>query len=141
MSRRRPLNLPPLDPEERKLWEKVVEQAKPLRRAPPEPGKAEAPAEPPMPKRRDKPRPAPAPRAAPAGATKPPPLGTIDRRTTQRRGRGLRRVEGRIDLHGMRQAEAQEALYAFLTRAQARGLGLVLVITGKGGPSAREEAG
>jgi DNA-nicking Smr family endonuclease len=40
-----------------------------------------------------------------------------------------------IDLHGMRQAEAHDALLRFLHRSQGAGHGVVLVITGKGGAS------
>ena len=46
--------------------------------------------------------------------------------------RGRREIEGVIDLHGMRQAEAHGALIGFLHRAQDAGHRLVLVITGKG---------
>jgi len=45
------------------------------------------------------------------------------------------RVEARIDLHGMYQAEAHGALIGFLMRARAAGHAHVLVVTGKGGPS------
>lgn len=38
-----------------------------------------------------------------------------------------------IDLHGMTQAQAHQALNAFLWRAAAAGARIVLVITGKGG--------
>ena len=138
MSRRRP-TMPPLDPRDRGLWEKVAESAKPLRRNPP--ARAEMPPEPELPQGRKKPGHEPPRKKAPVIAANPPPLSAIDRRLTQRLGRGLRKVEARIDLHGMRQGEAQEALHAFLTRAQASGLGLVLVITGKGSVSMRGEAG
>jgi DNA-nicking Smr family endonuclease len=47
--------------------------------------------------------------------------------------RGRLDPEGRIDLHGMTQEAAYRALLNFLTRAQAQGAKLVLVITGKGG--------
>jgi DNA-nicking Smr family endonuclease len=135
---RRRQTAPPLDPSDRMLWEKVIEQAKPLRRRPPASAEVR-----PQPEARAarKQSPAPQRKSEHAVAAKSPPLGAIDRRLTQRLGRGLRPVEARIDLHGMRQGEAQEALYDFLARAQARGFGLVLAITGKGSVSAREEAG
>jgi DNA-nicking Smr family endonuclease len=41
-------------------------------------------------------------------------------------------VEGRLDLHGMTQAEAHPALTDFLAGAQDAGKRCVLVITGKG---------
>jgi DNA-nicking Smr family endonuclease len=56
----------------------------------------------------------------------------LDRKTRLALGRGTRRVEGVIDLHGMRQSEAHGALLHFLHASQARGRALVLVITGKG---------
>lgn len=62
-----------------------------------------------------------------------PALATIDRRTKQRLSRGTASVEARLDLHGMTQNAARTRLEAFLRSAQARGLGMVLVITGKGG--------
>ncbi len=53
--------------------------------------------------------------------------------------RGKLKPEARIDLHGMTAARAHDALIAFITRARADGLRLVLVITGKGRSSDREE--
>ena len=44
--------------------------------------------------------------------------------------------EARIDLHGMTIAQAQPALTAFVLRAHADGMRLVLIITGKGKTSA-----
>lgn len=46
--------------------------------------------------------------------------------------RGRLALEGRIDLHGLMQAEAHHLLRTFLVRAHERGLRHVLVITGKG---------
>lgn len=43
-----------------------------------------------------------------------------------------KKPEARIDLHGMREAEAEAALGAFLEESMRRGLEKVLVITGKG---------
>lgn len=56
----------------------------------------------------------------------------MDRNTHTRMMRGKLVPEDRIDLHGMTLAEAQPALTGFILGAQARGLRLVLVITGKG---------
>jgi DNA-nicking Smr family endonuclease len=47
--------------------------------------------------------------------------------------RGRLDPEARIDLHGLTQEAAYRSLLNFLTRAQAQGEKLVLVITGKGG--------
>jgi DNA-nicking Smr family endonuclease len=70
--------------------------------------------------------PAPDPVAALAAA---PPL---ERRRHARLVRGKLEPEARLDLHGMTREAAHAALIAFVNRAQARGLRLVLVITGKG---------
>ncbi|MEQ8229070.1 MAG: Smr/MutS family protein [Rhodospirillales bacterium] len=56
----------------------------------------------------------------------------LDRRTQTRMRRGKMAVEGRLDLHGMFQAEAHRALIGFITRAYGQGKRCVLVITGKG---------
>jgi len=85
---------------------------------------------------------APAP-AAPAAAalpeanaarSKPPPLAPIERRLKRELARGRGAIDGALDLHGMNQAEAHQALRGFLRYSQARGAKLVIVVTGKGGP-------
>lgn len=64
----------------------------------------------------------------------PPALNQFDRKAARRLRQGSIDIEARIDLHGMRQAEAHLALRRFLMSCHARGLRWVLVITGKGGP-------
>lgn len=59
------------------------------------------------------------------------PLG-MDAKTHARMTRGKLAPEARIDLHGMTLAEAHPELIRFVLNAQAKGLRLVLVITGKG---------
>jgi DNA-nicking Smr family endonuclease len=60
----------------------------------------------------------------------------IDRANAERLKRGLRRIEGRLDLHGMTQAEAHGALSAFVAESRVAGRRCVLVITGRGlGPN------
>ena len=56
----------------------------------------------------------------------------LDKRTAQRLKRGQLAIDGRIDLHGMTQAEAHGALTAYLERAQGPTRRCILVITGKG---------
>ena len=56
----------------------------------------------------------------------------LDRRTGQRFKRGQLPIEGRLDLHGMTQAEAHRALGAFITRHCTAGRRCVIVVTGKG---------
>lgn len=53
-------------------------------------------------------------------------------RTAERLRRGLLEPEARLDLHGMTEEAAHSALIRFVESAQARGLRLVLVVTGKG---------
>lgn len=61
-----------------------------------------------------------------------PPLNSLDRRTAQRLARGQIEADARIDLHGLRQDEAETVLYRFITRSRHEGARCVLVITGKG---------
>ncbi len=73
-----------------------------------------------------------APAHPPPRAPSLPPLAKLDRRARSRIARGSTEIEGRLDLHGYKLAEAKERLMHFLERAQAREKSLVLVITGKG---------
>jgi DNA-nicking Smr family endonuclease len=66
-----------------------------------------------------------------------PPLDVLDRRQARRILAGKTEIEDRLDLHGLRQAEAQARLRGFLHAASAKGLKTVLVITGKGGEPER----
>jgi DNA-nicking Smr family endonuclease len=84
------------------------------------------------------------PPAAAAHHAKPPASAiAIARREKQQLARGKTEIGGRIDLHGMTQAQAHDALLHFLRRYQAEGAKFVLVITGKGsvGAVARGERG
>jgi DNA-nicking Smr family endonuclease len=81
----------------------------------------------------------PAPKSAKAPDVRPqpqpaksPPLAPLQRRLKQRVARGREPIDARIDLHGMTQAQAHTALFAFLQRSQADGARMVLVVTGKG---------
>jgi DNA-nicking Smr family endonuclease len=77
-------------------------------------------------------------RAAPAPRPKaPPPLAPLDKRLMRRLARGRSAIDRSIDLHGMTQAEAHDALRGFLAGAHARGDRLVVVVTGKGAARAR----
>ena len=122
-----------LDPEERALWTDVTRSIKPLTR---KRNLATDDAAPPVPlprapvKIRPKPvilAPPPAPRPPRA---EPAPLG---RKAKRRLARGGDAIHGRLDLHGMTQARAHDALLGFLRSSQAKGARVVLVITGKGG--------
>ncbi len=56
----------------------------------------------------------------------------IDRRTEQRLRRGQLDIEGRLDLHGMNQNQAYDALLDFIPKSYNNGKRCVLIITGKG---------
>jgi DNA-nicking Smr family endonuclease len=114
---------------ERILWREITRSIAPLRPLPAEDFEAvaEAITSPPItaplrPAKPDVPRP----------KHEPPPLTPLGRRTKQRVARGRDAIDGRIDLHGLTQAEAHDALLHFLHQAQARGARTVMVITGKG---------
>jgi DNA-nicking Smr family endonuclease len=126
-----------LSEEERALWEAVAKSTRPLKHrarktklaAVPPP--VAAPRDPPAPRLPASKAAAPtvaAPRVAPA----PPPLVALGRRERAQLSRGRKEIEARLDLHGMTQARAHRALFAFLSRASEDGMSFVLVITGKG---------
>ncbi|MCU0954260.1 MAG: Smr/MutS family protein [Hyphomicrobium sp.] len=75
------------------------------------------------------------PLAKPPVKKSPPDLNPFDRKNVKKLKRGKIEIEARIDLHGMRQAEAHAALIRFIHGSAAMGRRWVLVITGKGLPS------
>ncbi|CAO3415412.1 Smr/MutS family protein [Azospirillum doebereinerae] len=129
-------------PDERRLWRIAMRDAEPMpgRAVEPEPDPPPFPgydepiattlAPPPTVPARGAPTPA-------SGRPSLPPLtpgstANIDRRTGDRFRRGELEIDGRIDLHGMTQAQAHNALAGFVHRAWNEGRRCVLVITGKG---------
>ncbi|MDT8857600.1 Smr/MutS family protein [Paracoccaceae bacterium Fryx2] len=76
----------------------------------------------------------------PSGHDVQPPLRALlaeaplrmDAKSFARMARGKLSPEARLDLHGMTLSEAHPELIGFILNAQAQGLRLVLVITGKG---------
>ncbi|MBO0347225.1 Smr/MutS family protein [Roseibium sp. CAU 1637] len=74
---------------------------------------------------------------APKPPPGPPPLHPLEHKVRKKVARGLKPIDARIDLHGLRQDEAHTRLRGFLHDAQGRGHKLVLVITGKGGTGSR----
>jgi len=83
--------------------------------------------------------PRPLPPAPEAPASRPaqrqaPPLARIERRLKRELARGRGAIDAALDLHGLTQAEAHQALRGFLRHSQERGAMLVIVVTGKGGP-------
>jgi DNA-nicking Smr family endonuclease len=69
---------------------------------------------------------------------KAPALAALGRRFKQRVARGREPIDARLDLHGFTQMQAHAALLRFLRRAQADGVRLALVVTGKGASKAGE---
>ena len=112
------------------LWRQITEDVEPLTRTntpespPPDIAKPSPPGKPSMAP------PAPVP-PAPAELRHGSAPG-LDRSTQQKMRRGKVAIEARIDLHGMIQTEAHQALVEFLHDCQAAGRRAVLVITGKG---------
>lgn len=124
----RPVRQRRLSDDELELWIAVAKSV--LRRkgaAPPTSRKARRPSAVAVPGEAEAAPASPAPRAS-----APPPLAPLDKRLRRRLARGRTGVDRSIDLHGMNQAEAHEALRGFLASAQARGDRLVVVVTGKG---------
>ncbi|MGV6820827.1 MAG: Smr/MutS family protein [Parvularcula sp.] len=131
MSRRKPKR--PLTDDEAELWQKVARSVNPL-----DPDGIVLPQPAPSP-------PSPA-RAAQrfrqsAPARKPsfsaPAIERLhagDPKKARRVARGRSQINATIDLHGMRQLEAEMRLHRFLSGAKTSGHRTVLVITGKGAP-------
>ena len=117
-----------LDPEEEALWEAVLRTVRAYRKA----------------ARISSPQPAEDSVKAPATSVSSPstPLAVtpqpiysethVDPNLSRRLRRGQVTIEGRLDLHGMTQAEAYAALSRFLNHSMATGKRCVLVITGRG---------
>lgn len=78
------------------------------------------------------------PAPPPKSAAPLTPLAPLGRRVKQGLGRGVLDLDGRLDLHGLTQAQAHATLIRFLATAQTRGAKTVLVITGKGATGARD---
>jgi len=67
------------------------------------------------------------------------PLAPLERRLRQRLAKGNERIDRRLDLHGLTQREAHDALAHFLRSAQSEGARIVLVVTGKGARGAERD--
>jgi DNA-nicking Smr family endonuclease len=117
-----------LDPEEARLWAKVVESVRPLGGV----ATPEAPAEP-----EPAQRPGPAPVAGPGRAPPPPaearktPGRTLDGSWDRRLSRGLAPPDAMLDLHGHNLATAYDLLDRRLDQAIRAGARLLLLVTGK----------
>jgi len=131
MTRRR------LSDDERTLWRGVTRSIKPLR------AREDLGGEPDSVPTKSAPRSKPMPLApAPTVPHRAPmALAPLDRRLRQRVSRGVEAIEARLDLHGLTQAEAHDALLRFLPQCQREGARTVLVITGKGAAGGTGERG
>ena len=124
----------PLTEADIEIWLKVVQTIMPR------PGSAvpvpAAPQEQPAPS----PEPTPEPRRRATAPSYSPPMSTpratppaaLDRRYKKKVAGGRVGIDNTLDLHGMTQSEAHEALVNFLLRSQRKDARLVLVVTGKG---------
>jgi len=133
-----------LRPDEEDLWQTVARSARPMHpksatfARKPEPQPAEPVSPPPIPalptfrlgEKARAPRP-PDWQAGTANGLAAAPV-QMDAKAFGRMTRGKLAPEARIDLHGMTLAEAHPELIRFVLNAQAEGMRLVLVITGKG---------
>lgn len=127
-----------LSPDDRRIWARVagsVTPRKPKKAALVIPGGAVVdPPAAPLPRGLARPRPA-APAWSPPVVAPPRPRGhpeELEPRRQRRLSRERDPIEAKIDLHGYGRFQAQDALTAFLTGAQARGYRSVLVVTGQG---------
>ena len=80
------------------------------------------------------------PKASPRGTSKPGGGGGLDGNTQDRLDRGLIAPDATLDLYGLTQERAHRTLLRFLAGAHARGLRLIVVVTGKGNPRAPDAA-
>lgn len=121
-------------PDEAKLWRTVTKQFVPLDPARVESEGIEQPGLAGSKPGHSKPTPP----AQPVVAAKRPapkigaPLSDFEPRRAKRLAAGRLPIDGKLDLHGLRQDEARRELLSFLHRAQDAGLKHVKVITGKG---------
>ncbi len=130
MSRRQPDNRPA----DFHLWSEVAATVRPLKRARRKPSQ-QVPSEPaaaPPPRPRKQVVTSPMPPYRSDGRPSRPPGHGIEPGMKKRLQRGTLEIDGTIDLHGMRQAEAHAALSRYIHRSVARGDRTILVITGKG---------
>lgn len=102
--------------EERALFESALEDTKPLK-------KKAVPEKKPVAKTEAVAKPKPVQQTIIAG---------LDGRTEERLRRGRLEPEARLDLHGLTEEAAHRALITFIRAASARGLRLILIVTGKG---------
>jgi DNA-nicking Smr family endonuclease len=134
-----------LSPDEANLWRKVARSTKPYKALPDavpiatqapltSPAPAKAPELPHMALKRAKAARLVATSARKPLSSKPSPTPVADASGHKKVRRGKLDIDARIDLHGMRQIEAQTVLAGIIARTRANCGRCVLVVTGKGRP-------
>lgn len=121
-----------MTPEDKKLWEALKATITPLKKGKTVPKTICEISEKPLPVNDRS-------RASPLGDKKTTIHETLDKTLVRRLRKGTLTIEGRLDLHGMTQKEALEALIRFLAHAHTHHKKLVLIITGKGAPPSFSE--
>jgi DNA-nicking Smr family endonuclease len=128
-----------LSADEHTLWKTATHAVKPLKPIAQDDGaSAAAPPAPEASREQSKEMPA-VPVARAGKKAGPPPLAPLERRLRQRLAKDDALIERRLDLHGLTQREAHDALVHFLRTAQAQDVKIVLVVTGKGGRGAERD--
>jgi DNA-nicking Smr family endonuclease len=135
MSQERPRRTRRLSADEETLWTSVTRAVRPLK---PRPVRAASPIEAPPAETTARANPSPAKSTASPPKTSAPHLAPLERRLHRRIAKGHEPLARRLDLHGYTQREAHDALAGFLRAAQAEGVKVVLVVTGKGGRGERD---
>jgi len=79
--------------------------------------------------------------SGPAAKKSPAPAKTFDRVTLRQVKQRKIEIDGRLDLHGMTQAQAHSRLRGFIENSARTGKRCVLVITGKGAPEGERPDG
>ena len=131
-------------PEEKALWRKATRDVAPLRQAPMDPslgGQLSGPKKPVKIARAAASGDTLSVSRALLGAPESDPFRAGDPRIDRHVRRGRLPIDAVLDLHGHTQLSARTTLLAFLTTTHAQGRRCVLVITGKGGPGAKEYGG
>lgn len=112
-----------MDNEDNDLWQKELRDVKPIKKST---------------SAKSKPPKTPIKSAPKNAATIQPPVTTprkgneIDKSTDEKLRKGQIRPESKLDLHGMTQAQAHDALQQFIIKAYKNEKRCVLVVTGKG---------
>ncbi len=109
------------------LWDAVTRDIKPLKGRG---GRVSAKKSPPKP-RPEKPQEKPV-KHMPVRAARTPQGHEVDANTLKRFKKGEMPIEARLDLHGMNQPQAHDALRRFIVSSQKVGYRCVIVVTGKG---------